>query len=187
MDLNEMAFYRNKKKEMCSALVKANKQLLENQMQSNETLKNLLMKPASELPEKYTYLLAEVFEGWKDTTLWHLIEETFRKIPSDQIFFSMAGNEIVGWCAYTTKRDPKSGTIYVDEIKMFSFDINRPNPVLLRDLESLIKDLLEKYSMVSWVAVKENPANRIYQKAIEKYNGSKSEFGNLVQYSIEGA
>ena len=67
---------------------------------------------------------------------------------------------------------------------MFSFDVNRPNPVILRDLEAMINMLLDKYGVIFWDTVKENPANRIYQHAIEKYNGTKEEHGNLVYYTI---
>ena len=168
-----------------SALVQADMQSLENQMAEDKSLSELLMTPAKELPVKYSYLLAEVFDGWETLTLYHLIAETFTKVPKDHVYFSKVGDKIVGWCAYTTARDPKQGYVYVNEIKMFSFDINRPNPVLLRDLELLINMLLDKYGIISWIAVKENPANKIYQRAIDKYNGSKEEYNNLIQYLIE--
>ena len=173
-----------KKELITSALVQADMEKLESQMQDNESLMNLLLKPAGELPKKYSYLLAEVFDGWETTNLYHLIFETNTKVPKDQVYFSMAGNEIVGWCAYTTEYSRQFKQVVVNEIKMFSFDIDRPNPVLLRDLEMLINMLLDKYGVIFWGAVKENPANRIYQRAIEKYNGTKEEHGNLVYYTI---
>ena len=167
-----------------SALVQADIQSLENQMAEDESLSELLMTPAKELPVKYSYLLAEVFDGWETLTLYHLIAETFTKVPSNQIYFSKAGDKIIGWCAYTTEYSRQYKQDIVNEIKMFSFDINRPNPVLLRDLETLIKTLLDKYGIIFWAAVKENPANRIYERAIEKYKGTKEEYNNLVYYTI---
>ena len=53
---------------------------------------------------------------------------------------------------------------------MFSFDTNRPNVVLLRDLKVLVDVLLEQYSKVCWIAVKDNPANKIYEKVVQDYN-----------------
>lgn len=167
-----------------SALVQADMKKLENQMQDDESLMNLLLKPAKELPKKYTYLLSELFPGWESATLYYLLDASFKNVPNDQIYFSMAGDKIVGWCAYTTEYNRQLKQVVVNEIKMFSFDINRPNPVMLRDLETLINMLLNKYGVIFWGAVKENPANRIYERAIEKYNGTKEEHDNLVYYTI---
>lgn len=54
---------------------------------------------------------------------------------------------------------------------MFSFDITRPNLVLIKDLRKLLENFLSKYKEVSWAALKENPANKIYKAAIKEYNG----------------
>ena len=172
------------KKLITSALVQADMEKLENQMQDDESLMNLLLKPAKELPKKYTYLLSELFPGWESATLYYLLDASFKNVPNDQIYFSMAGEKIVGWCAYTTEYNRQLKQVVVNEIKMFSFDINRPNPVMLRDLETLINMLLNKYGVIFWGAVKENPANRIYERAIEKYNGTKEEHDNLIYYTI---
>lgn len=167
-----------------STLVQADRRLLEEQMDKDKSLSELLFKPAGELPKKYTYLLAELFPGWETATLYYLLDASFKNVPNDQIYFSMAGNKIVGWCAYTTEYNRQLKQVVVNEIKMFSFDVNRPNPVMLRDLETLINILLDKYGVIFWGAVKENLANRIYERAIEKYNGTKEEHGNLVYYTI---
>lgn len=167
-----------------SALIQADRKLLEEQMSKDKSLSELLLKPAGELPEKYTYLLAELFPGWETATLYYLLDASFKNVPNDQIYFSMAGDKIVGWCAYTTEYNRQLRQTVVNEIKMFSFDVNRPNPVILRDLETMINMLLDEYGVIFWGAVKENPANRIYKRAIEKYHGTKEEYYGLVYYTI---
>ena len=167
-----------------SNLIRVDLNKLENQMQDDESLMNLLLKPANELPEKYLYLISEVFAGWETTNLYHLISETSTKVPKDQAYFSVAGDKIIGWCAYTTEYNRQFKQEVVNEIKMFSFDVNRPNPVLLRDLETLINMLLNKYGIIFWGAVKKNPANKIYERAIEKYHGTKEEYNDIVYYTI---
>lgn len=168
-----------------STLVKADRNRLEELMNNDKGLSRLLLTPAGELPEKYSYLLSELFPGWEETSLYYLIDATFKKVPNDQIYFSMAGDKIVGWCAYTTEYNRNFKREIVNEIKMFSFDINRPNPVLLRDLESMINILLDKYGIIFWEAVKKNPANKIYERAINKYQGFKEEVGDNVYYTIQ--
>ena len=68
---------------------------------------------------------------------------------------------------------------------MFSFDLNTLNVVLLRDLRTLLDDLVKRYPLVSWVAVKENPANRIYERVIKQYGGYVESNDRLNFYYIE--
>ena len=74
----------------------------------------------------------------------------------------------------------------VTEIKMFSFDLNKPNVVLLRDLYKLLDYLITKYDEVTWAAIKENPANKIYKSAINKYSGIIDDSNDkIVVYTIK--
>ena len=106
-------------------------------------------------------------------------------------YFSVAGDNIVGWCSYQTSFNPELNKEIVSEIKMFSFDINKPDPVLMKDLKSLLDNLLKQYPQVSWEAVKENPANEIYQFVLNEYakNGftvNKSDIQNgILVYTIK--
>lgn len=53
---------------------------------------------------------------------------------------------------------------------MFSFDLKKTKPVLAGDLLRLIEKLRETYVEISWMAIKENPANKQYEQAIKLYN-----------------
>lgn len=150
-----------------SSLEISNLQDLDIQMNNNPKLKELLTTPGDKLPEKYLYLLAEVLPNLSDYTLYDLIKLSM-SYKNTYSYFSKAGDVIVGWVAYQTSFDVVSMKDKVVEIKMFSFDITRPNPVLIKDLEELLNDLLNKFDSVSWVAVKENTANKIYNMALAR-------------------
>ena len=153
--------------EINSSLSECNMNELDEQIKNDDELRQFLYTPASELPQQYLYLITEIFPEALKYTLYDLIEFTaaYRDTVS---YFSKAGNKIVGWCGYHISKDA-DGIERVDEIKMFSFDLTKPNPVLLRDLQNLLNDLLKRYLSVSWTAVKENPANRIYESVLDEY------------------
>ena len=157
---------------------------LKRQMATNPSTHKVLTTPAYELPVEYTYLIGETFPNWEDCTLLELIIISQRSLPYKSCFFSKTGSEITGWCAYTIDID--EGGKYVSNLKMFSFDIFRPNVVLLRDLKSLIDTLLEDYYKISWIAVKSNPANKIYEKVIENYKGKSFDLDDrIIRYVIQ--
>lgn len=169
-------------------LVRADMNELNVQMESDEQLKAVLTAKGEDIPKKYFYLIGEIFPNWDKYSLYDVMNLTADKLDPSHIYFSKAGNKIVGWAAYQTNFDVKTHSEYVSEIKMFSFNLSRPNPVLLRDLKLLMDKLVEKYSVVSWMAVAENPANTIYQKVIHSYencvgNVETLDNGNLL-YSI---
>ena len=178
----------NSSKELISSsLSKCIMSELDNEMEKDNNLKQLLYTPAQELPERYLYLLTEVFPNVLKYTLYDLIEMSSNK-SNIYSYFSKAGDKIVGWCAYHVSEDMDRED-EVDEIKMFSFDLSRPNPVLLRDLHILLDNLLEKYSSVSWAAVSENPATSVYEAALKKYQNAGFETkmkndGHTTKYKI---
>lgn len=161
--------------------VKADLSLLDAQLENDTELKTLLNTPAKDLPEKYKYLVDEIYEDEADKTLYYVIKESCNRLKSTS-FFSMAGNKIVGFFAYIIGADNK-----IDEIKMFSFDSSKNNPVLAADLVRLLNKLQETYVEINWDAVKENPANDQYKKIIKLVNGTVTEVSNKsYHYSVPG-
>lgn len=79
--------------------VKADLSLLDAQLENDTELKTLLNTPAKDLPEKYKYLVNEIYENEADKTLYYVIKESCNRLKSTS-FFSMAGNKIVGFFAY---------------------------------------------------------------------------------------
>ncbi|MBP5601620.1 MAG: hypothetical protein J6X78_02735 [Treponema sp.] len=159
----------------------ANLSKLDAQLKTDIELKNLLYTPAKDLPEKYKFLVDEIYEEYENKTLYYVIKESCRRLKTTS-FFSMAGDKIVGFFAYIIGE----GNV-IDEIKMFSFDIERNNPVLAADLIRLLNKLRESYIEIRWDAIKENPANEQYKKIIEKLNGTVKEVsGKYYHYTIPG-
>jgi hypothetical protein len=163
-------------------LVPANIRELQIAMEQDVDLYTLLNTPAKDLPEYYRYLVQEISNDIENETLLTVIKLSLGRFARRSIFsyFSMAGSKITGFAAYMVQ-DNK-----VTEIKIFSFTPSvGSGVVLLRDLDNLLNNLVQKYDSVSWFAYRNNPANRIYQKAIEKYGGSFKEDGDEIRYYIE--
>lgn len=160
-------------------LVPANIELLKQAMQDDKELHKFLNTPARELPEHYKYLVGEITNDYANITLYTLIDMTLiynRFKP----YFSMSGNKITGFAAYEVKGNR------VTELKIFTLNKQKGGGVvLIKDLISLLDNLINTYEKVSWSAFKENPANKIYQKAIEKYNGNVVEECNEFHYTIK--
>lgn len=114
--------------------------------------------------------------------------EQIRK-AGGEVFFSVSDDKITGYYAYIVVKDEELQCNIVNDIKMFSFDENRSDTTLVKDLKSLIDILLKEYPVIQWTALKDNPANRIYQRAIKEYGGycydDDEENSDLVVYEIE--
>lgn len=161
--------------------VKADLNLLDAQLETDTRLNALLDTPAKDLPENYRYLVDEIYEDEADKTLYYVIKESCSRLKSTS-FFSMAGDKIVGFFAYIIGAGNK-----VEEIKMFSFDLSRNNPVLAADLMWLLNGLRETYAEINWNALKKNPANEQYRKAIKLVNGTVTEVSDKIyHYSVPG-
>ncbi len=160
---------------------KADLSKLDAQLETDTELKTLLNTPANDLPENYKYIIDEIYKDEADKTLYYVIKESCNRLKSTSFFF-MAGDKIVGFFAYIIGTDNK-----IDEIKMFSFNSDRNNPILAADLIRILKKLRETYVEISWEAVKDNPANEQYEKVINTFNGTVKEVSSkFYHYSIPG-
>ena len=160
---------------------KADLSKLNAQLEVDPELNKLLNTPAKDLSNNYKYLVDEIYEGDEDKTLYYVIKESCSRLKSTS-FFSMAGNKIVGFFAYIIGEGNK-----IDEIKMFSFDLEKSNPVLAADLLRLLSKLRETYVEINWDAIKENPACEQYNKIIKKFNGTVTEVSDKIyHYSVPG-
>jgi len=162
--------------------VLAHIQELYDAMDKDNKLRTLLTTKAQDLPTTYLYLIEELTDNYIDKTLLYVIETSCNmhyKGTKTVSLFSKAGNQLIGFAAYIIRDNS------IDEIKMFSFDINKPNIVMIRDLYNLINQFLkDNYKNISWSALIQNPANAIYQKAIERFNGTVEQKNNVYHYTI---
>jgi len=166
-------------------LIQADLNRLNVEMDNDEDLKILLNTKGKDFPQDSDYLclIQELTEEYQERTLLDVInlalEWNFYGTKTHSLF-SKAGDNLVGFVAYISNEKE------VLQIKMFSFDLSRPNPVFIRDLENLINKLFnDGFEKISWSAMPQNKANKIYESAINKFNGTCWTKDNLVYYEIK--
>lgn len=137
------------------------------------------------LPPRYVYLVAATpYKIPPQYALYNAALYCLEKYTASE--FSMIGNKVTGFMSYAIW--PFFPQRLVD-IAMFSCDVNRSNNVLLHDMLNLVKELQREYASVEWDAAEKNPANRIYQRLVQKENGR---FGDnpdqpgLIHYRLPG-
>ena len=156
---------------------------LEKAMQEDEDLKKLLTTKAKDFPKdsEYLYLIEEYGQGedldvgqsqglppgLAEKTLLDLIKDSLNRRKFLSYFSKTPQGKIAGFVGCVLGGDE------ISEIKMFSFK-NSNGIIFLKDLDALIaKFLQEGFTKIAWTAREDAVLNnRIYKKAIEKYNGN---------------
>jgi hypothetical protein len=164
-------------------LVPANLRDLQIEAEKDEITREFLSTPVGELDPKYLYLMYPLPDGYQNETLINfIIRSVNQKNANGDIisFFCRENGKFNGFVGYTVKDNE------VTSIKMFSFDPSYSGGrTLMINMKYLLDKLVKEYNKVSWFAVKENPVNRLYQTAIEKYGGYCREEGKKIIYCIE--
>lgn len=93
----------------------------------------------------------------KDTKERILVSED--KTINDLIIYETKVPRIVGG-----RRD-------VSDIGVFSFDLNKNNVVLIKDIYRLLVDMMKSYGYIEWSCYRGNPACGAYKKFCDKFNG----------------
>ena len=172
------------------SLEKADVRVLDDFLEKNKNIKELLNTPAKDLMNtKFKYLISSINPENENVTLYSLICSSIVSIGrtiKSFFYIDSSSKELKGFVALVC-----SGT-EVGGIKMFSFDIDHPNVTLARDLSNLIPELKQKYTCIKWDALKENPANKAYQKIVNKNGGSFTSYKDpdsgkeCLQYVVPG-
>jgi len=172
------------------SLEKADVRVLDDFLEKNKNIKELLNTPAKDLMNtKFKYLISSINPENENVTLYNLICSSIVSIGGTiKSFFCIdsSSKELKGFVALVC-----SGTEVIG-IKMFSFDIDHPNVTLARDLSNLIPELKQKYTCIKWDALEENPANKAYQKIVNKNGGSFTSYKDpdsgkeCLQYVVPG-
>lgn len=172
------------------SLEKADVRVLDDFLEKNKNIKEILNTPAKDLMNtKFKYLISSINPENENVTLYNLICSSIVSIGGtikSFFYIDSSSKELKGFVALIC-----SGT-EVGDIKMFSFDIDHPNVTLARDLSNLIPELKQKYSCIKWDALEENPANKAYQKIVNKNGGSFTSYKDpdsgkeCLQYVVPG-
>jgi hypothetical protein len=113
-----------------------------------------MLTPINELPEGYRHLAAGPMSSM---SLYDLIV-SYDNLLGCEYVLSYKGGKPAGLIFYIPSADGNG----IDEINMFSFDLNSNNVELLIDLRRLLNDLLTKYDYVSFAGNKNTEINKLY-------------------------
>ena len=159
-----------KRHRITESLEKAEIKVLDDFLKKNPTVEKILNTPAKELMNtKYKFLISSIDPKQENVTLYDLISLSIKSIGGAIKSFFCVDSETKNLKSFVALIC--SGT-EINGIKMFSFDIDHPNITLARDLSNFIPELKQKYTCIKWDALEENPANKAYQKIVEKNGGS---------------
>jgi len=161
-------------------IVRAKWSDLEYAMEQDKELSTLLNTPVKDLPKNYRFLADELFNDVENETLYHFIAMSLTfSIIIYKIYYIKSDSKITSIAACHIGYDE------VYEIKMLSFNPLQSSCVVrIRDFNILLDDFIKKYKKISWSAMKENPANRVYQEVIENYGGNMKEQDGCIHYCI---
>lgn len=167
----------NPKTRLFEHLEKSELKKLDAYLEKHKDVKNILLVPAKELKNtKYKYL-GIVPDMQENANLYDLMKISIQNYGKIKSYFSVDDeNNIKGFVGLILSGDE------IADIKMFSFNLEKFNITLAKDLITLIPELLEKYKAINWSAMKENPINKAYKKIIHEYDSKKEFNGKIREY-----
>ena len=150
-----------------------------------------LLKQGNELGHTYEHAFPGWPEPFKKRTFGDMLS-FFNVLERGRIkFYISEDDDIEGLIFYTTSGNIRrfDSELYVKDICVISFNLEKNSTTLVRDLYNLVKELREKYREIHWVADKNNPAVRTYKSICERYNGgwgNSEEQEGLIEFFIPG-
>lgn len=172
------------------ALETAKLDRLDNFLKENPEIDKTMKTPAKELMNtQFKYLITSLSPEEENKSLYDLMKvsiEGYGKFIKSYFSVDTDTKNLKGFVALIISANEVSG------IKMFSFDEKKSNITLARDLVNLISTLKEKYSVIRWDALEENPINKSYKKIVEKNNGKYTPYidpeskQKCIRYEVPG-
>ena len=151
--------FRNAKNESLTESLKSSTlSEIENLIDTDEEINELFLTPINELPVGYRHLSP----GFGNMTLYDMLLQ-YENAFNCRYILQYRDNKPAGLVFYVVN-DNK-----VEEINMFSFDLNSNNTEMLLDLRRLLNQLLDQYESVSFAGNKNTEINNIYRKVVSKY------------------
>ena len=151
--------FRNAKNESLTESLKySTLSEIENLIDTDEEINELFLTPVNELPAGYRHLSP----GFGNMTLYDMLLQ-YENAFNCRYILQYRDNKPSGLVFYVVN-DNK-----VEEINMFSFDLNSNNTEMLLDLRRLLNQLLDQYESVSFAGNKNTEINNIYRRIVSKY------------------
>jgi hypothetical protein len=156
---------RNNKKSLREQLVIANEdnynQLLQ-QIEDNFELKERLTNPAKDIPY-YKFLIEELPLDSEESSLLDIIVSSMEQNKYTPLLCK-TNNRFTAFIAYIDRND------IIEDLKVFSFlDEKYMNITLAKDLIKFIDNKFETVSIITWEALKDNPAVVGYNKVCKMF------------------
>lgn len=132
-----------------------------------------LAKPYKDQIEKAQIHVIENEEQYKYLNVSSYWDNFMSEIPDSDwnsiIRLSVAEDKVLGYFKALIARDTND----VSSLTIVNFNLKTISFTFIKDLETFIKYLLEykKFRKIAFSVVVGNPAERLYDKFIEKYNG----------------
>lgn len=169
---------------MNEKLIPASLERLNVELEKRPDFSKQMNTPLRNLNSQYLNLIDEEdFDYYKDNSLKDIIESKLSEGNKRGIYFySEAGEDLEGFAYYTTSMNG----LRVTDIGLFSFDVEKPNSVLVRDMLNLLKELREKYVSIEFMCVENNPVLDSYIKITRMFNGDYTYDEGIWYFEIPG-
>ena len=181
---------------------KADKEEKEKLKMSSEEIRHFFTTPLGELEPKYRNLIkdpgiisdsASIIEHYNRYSIEKIIDEysnlDFDEDIDDYFYepyfvYKDSDSEPCGYIVYTHVVNRRK---YIDEIVLFSFDVNRKDfgRQIWTDFEKDLKSKLEDGYVIRWCSKTTNPAKIRYDSFMKEFNGnSKTIEDNIIEYVL---
>ncbi len=152
---------------------------LDDAMREDENLKKLMLTPLKRLSPNTLGYSYNYFSNLPNYfTLYHAVKFVLEDFFNQgEFYYSEVNGKLEGFVFYTLRGNSTKCTVpYIWDIGILSFDLNKNNTTLIRDVLGLFETLKKKYRLISWAVDKNNPAVDMYKRLIKRCdNGSCKE------------
>ena len=132
-----------------------------------------LPQPYSSQIEQAKIKIIENEDQYKFVNISSYWYSNFLKLPDSEwdeiVRVSFAEDKVLGLFKATIDREIN----HVSSLMIINFNLKKISFTFIKDLENFVKYLIEykKFNKISFSVVVGNPAERMYDRFIEKYNG----------------
>lgn len=155
-------------------------------MEENPEVRKILSTPigelrGNELDMSYNFLVGDELKAYPLYTILSLMISYGMGITVLYSDYKGTPNGIIIY--------RESSPSVVEEITVISFNLQKNNIVLIKDLMDTFMELIKTHSEVKWSCFKNNPAIRAYYKLCNKFGGTFREspiLDEVIEFSVKG-
>lgn len=137
-----------------------------------------LAKECNELGNSYKYAFPDN-EALMNLPFYKLLDIMLLANKGKIKLYISQNKEIEGLILYTVGGGSygllRGSSSYVEDILTISFNLQKNNLTLIKDLSNLIADLRKNHGYIKWIADKSNPAVEFYKRKVKVFQGKYKE------------